>query len=141
MGVYAERTLYLCVWKNSAICIASVILYFAVRLAVPRFELFSVQFLTWVAILLALYFVFRWAENLEPFLIRLPEKVRGGLSFIAGITLQIYLVQFPIIEKFQGVLFPLNLLVITVLVFVAASTVYWLDRGIQRGINCVLHPF
>ena len=62
------------IWKNSGICIASVILYFAVRLAVPRFELFSVQFVTWIAILLALYFVFRWAESLELFLIRLPEK-------------------------------------------------------------------
>lgn len=30
------------IWKNSGICIVSVILYFAVRLAVPRFELFSV---------------------------------------------------------------------------------------------------
>ena len=126
------------IWKNSGICIASVILYFAVRLAVPRFELFSVQFVTWIAILLALYFVFRWAESLELFLIRLPEKLRGVLSFIAGITLQIYLVQFPIINRFDVLPFPLNLFVITVLIFVAAVAVYWLDNGIQRGIDCIL---
>ena len=126
------------IWKNSGICIASVILYFAVRLAVPRFELFSVQILTWIAISLALYFVFRWAESLELFLIRLPEKLRGVLSFIAGITLQIYLVQFPIINRFDVLPFPLNLLVITVLIFVAAVAVYWLDSGIQRAIDCIL---
>ena len=127
------------IWKSSGICIASVILYFAIRLAVPRFELFSVQFLTWIAILLALYCIFRWAENLESFLIRLPEKVCRGIAFTAGITLQIYLVQFPIINRFDALPFPLNLLVITVLIFAEAVAVYWLDSGIQRGIDCVLH--
>lgn len=57
---------------------------------------------------------------------------------IAGITLQIYLVQFPIINRFDVLPFPLNLFVITVLIFVAAVAVYWLDNGIQRGIDCIL---
>lgn len=86
-----------------------------------------------------MYYVFRWAESLESFLISLPEKLRGILSFSAGITLQIYLVQFPIINRFDMLPFPLNLLVTTVLIFVAAVAVYWLDSGIQRGIDCILH--
>lgn len=86
------------IWKSSGICIASVILYFVIRFTVPRFELFSVQVLTWTAILLALYCISRWAENLELFLVRLLEKIRRIITFIAGITLQIYLVQFPIIN-------------------------------------------
>ncbi len=126
------------IWKSSGICIVTVILYFAVRLAVPRFEMFSVQFLTWIAILLALYFIFRWAESLEPILIRWPEKLQGVLSFIAGITLQIYLVQFPIINRFDALPFPVNLLVIAVMIFAGATAVYWIDRGIQRGIDAIL---
>ena len=126
------------IWKSTGICIASVILYFAVRLAVPRFELFSVQFLTWIAILLALYFIFRWAESLESLLIRLPGKLQGVISFIAGITLQIYLVQFPIINRFDVLPFPVNLFVITVLIYAVAVAVYWLDRGIQKGIDAIL---
>ena len=126
------------IWKSTGICIASVILYFAVRLAVPRFELFSVQFLTWIAILLALYFIFRWAESLESLLIRLPGKLQGVISFIAGITLQIYLVQFPIINRFDALPFPVNLLVIAVMIFAGATAVYWIDRGIQRGIDAIL---
>lgn len=126
------------IWKSTGICIASVILYFAVRLAVPRFELFSVQFLTWIAILLALYFIFRWAESLESLLIRLPGKLQGVISFIAGITLQIYLVQFPIINRFDVLPFPVNLFVITVLIYAVAVAVYWIDRGIQKGIDAIL---
>lgn len=127
------------IWKNSSICIASIMIYFVIRFAVPRLELFSVQFVTWIAILLALYCMFRWAESLELLLVRLPEKLRGVLSFIAGITLQIYLVQFPIINRFDVLPFPVNLLVITVLILVTAISVYWLDSRIQRGIKFILH--
>lgn len=90
------------IWKSSGICIVSgyVVLHFPL------------------------------GGNLEPFLIRSLEKVRRGILFIAGTTLQIYLVQFPIIERFKGLLFPLNLLVITFLIFIAASVVYWIDRKI-----------
>ena len=126
------------IWKSSGICIVIIILYFAVRLAVPRFEMFSVQFLTWIAILLALYFIFCWAESLEPILIRWPKKLQGVLSFIAGITLQIYLVQFPIINRFDVLPFPVNLLVIAVMIFAGATAVYWIDRAIQRGIDAIL---
>lgn len=57
---------------------------------------------------------------------------------IAGITLQIYLVQFPIINRLDVLPFPLNMFVIMVMIFVAAVAVYWLDNGIQRGIDCIL---
>ena len=61
------------------ICIVSVTLYFAVRIVVPGFGLFSIQFLTWIAILIALYWIFRWAGSLELYLLRLPAEIRGNL--------------------------------------------------------------
>lgn len=125
-------------WKAGGVCIVSIMLYFIVRLAVPRYELYSVQFITWIAILLALYYIFRWAQKLEWCLTRLSQGIVRVLSFIASITLQIYLVQWPIIEKFEGMIFPLNLFVIIILILVAATVVYWIDKEIQRGIDYLL---
>lgn len=123
------------VGKTSMICIVSVILYFVVRISVPRFRLFSFQFLTWIAILIALYWIFRWALSLEAYLLRLPNKISRCIEFAAGITLQIYLVQFPIIERFEGLVFPLNLLIITIVIIAAAVVVYLADYVIQKGID------
>ena len=127
------------VWKTGILCIVSVIIYFVVRLAVPKFELYTVQFLTWAAILFALYWIFRWAESLEPLLLKLPDKVNRILAFFAGITLQIYLVQYPIIEMFETIVFPINLLIITGVIIVAAVAVYWVDQGIQKGMKKLAH--
>lgn len=126
-------------WKNGMLAIVSIIVYFAVRLAVPRFGLHTVQIFTWAAILFALYCIIRWAESLESFLIKLPGKVKGIPEFLAGITLQIYLVQFPIIERFETLAFPINLFVITIAIMVAAVVVYLLDHGIQKGIDMLFH--
>lgn len=127
------------VGKTSMICIFSVILYFAVRIAVPRFGLFSIQFLTWIAILIALYWIFRWAGSLELYLLRLPAEISRCMSFAAGITLQVYLVQFPIIERFERLVFPLNLLIITIVIIAAAVVVYLADYVIQKGIDRIFH--
>ena len=126
-------------WKNGMLAIVSIIVYFAIRLAVPRFGLYAVQILTWVAILFASYCIIRWAESLELFLKKLPEKVKDIFEYFAGITLQIYLVQFPIIERFETLAFPINLFVITIVIIVAAVVVYWLDHGIQKGIDLLFH--
>lgn len=80
----------------------------------------------------------KYTESLESLLIRLPGKLQGVISFIAGITLQIYLVQFPIINRFDVLPFPVNLFVITVLIYAVAVAVYWIDRGIQKGIDAIL---
>lgn len=126
-------------WKNGMLAIVSIIVYFAVRLAVPTFGLYAVQILTWAAIIFALYCIIRWAESLELFLIKLPGKVQNILEYFAGITLQIYLVQFPIIERFETLVFPINLLVIVALIIVAATIIYWFDHLVQRIIDVIIY--
>lgn len=39
--------------------------------------------------------------------------------------------KLPFIKLFDVLPFPVNLLVITVLIFAGAKTVYWIDGGIQ----------
>lgn len=126
-------------WKNGMLAIVSIIVYFAVRLAVPTFGLYAVQILTWAAIIFALYCIIRWAESLELFLIKLPGKVQNILEYFAGITLQIYLVQFPIIERFETLVFPINLIVIVALIIVAATIIYWFDHLVQRIIDVIIY--
>lgn len=123
------------VYYLSALCAAGVVLYFAVRIAVPRFELFTVQILTWPAILTALYGIFRWAAALENRLAGLPGKLGGAMDFLAGITLQIYLVQGPILGRVDHFRFPLNLLAAVVLILAAAAVVYYMDYAIRRALE------
>lgn len=142
LGAYFKETengnvknKYTDVRKAGIMCIISIIVYFAVRIVIPRFEFYRIQLLTWLAILFALYWIFRWAQSLEPFLIEMPTKVKRILQSFAGITLQIYLVQYPIIERFATLVFPLNLLIITSLIILAAVAVYLVDKGIKKGMR------
>lgn len=142
LGAYFKETengnvknKYTDVRKAGIMCIISIIVYFAVRIVIPRFEFYRIQLLTWLAILFALYWIFRWAQSLETFLIEMPTKVRHILQSFAGITLQIYLVQYPIIERFATLVFPLNLLIITILIILAAVAVYLVDKGIKKGMR------
>ena len=142
LGAYFKETengnvknKYTDVRKAGIMCIISIIVYFAVRIVIPRFEFYRIQLLTWLAILFALYWIFRWAQSLETFLIEMPTKVKHILQSFAGITLQIYLVQYPIIERFATLVFPLNLLIITILIILAAVAVYLVDKGIKKGMR------
>ena len=142
LGAYFKETengnvknKYTDVRKAGIMCIISIIVYFAVRIVIPRFEFYRIQLLTWLAILFALYWIFRWAQSLETFLIEMPTKVKHILQSFTGITLQIYLVQYPIIERFATLVFPLNLLIITILIILAAVAVYLVDKGIKKGMR------
>lgn len=109
-------------------------LYFASKIILSHYEsLHEIQILTWITILLALYFIFDWAQGLEPLLTeRLPVWIKKALHFVASLTLQIYLVQFLIIDRFSDLSFPLNLGVIILGIFVAAEILHLVDVAIQR---------
>lgn len=57
------------------------------------------------------------------------------MDFLAGITLQIYLVQGPILGRVDHFRFPLNLLAAVVLILAAAAVVYYMDYAIRRALE------
>lgn len=118
--------------KRTVVCGVTVVIYFICKIAVSRLTMLNpVQIITWVSILIALYFIFLWAEGTEPFLKSLPSVCQKLIYSLAQLTLQIYLVQFTIIKQFEGLAFPINLIVIVILILLAAELVFCLEQLIR----------
>lgn len=121
------------------ICLGCTVIYFISKIVVSNsIILLEEQIITWITILLALYSWLVCFGALEDVLQRLPEKVKKVIHEMSKRTLQIYLVQFIIIKKFEMLNFPLDLFVIVTLIILAAEVVYRIDYFIQKKIDCFL---
>ena len=113
----------------------SLIVYFASKIAFSNGTLISsLQILNQVVILVALYFIVAVFISLESKLEKIPNKVNNVAKYVGGLTLQIYLVQFVIIRKFSSLVFPLNLVVVVLLILIFASLVYFAEQFIRKFI-------
>lgn len=122
--------------KNTVICGITVIVYFVCKILISKLEILNaVQILTWITIVIALYFIFRWAEDLECRLTNFPPVMKSGIHSIAQLTLQIYLVQYGIIRQFENLIFPLNLIVIVAFILIVARLVWVVDQFVQKMID------
>ncbi|MBQ9976317.1 MAG: acyltransferase [Clostridia bacterium] len=89
-------------------------------------ELQSLQILNQLILLLLLYFVFALFISMDSRLEALPKPIKRVIEFIAKITLEIYLVQTPIIifVRSLGLFFPLNWIVVTALIIISALALH-----------------
>ena len=80
-----------------------------------------------------MYFVFRFVASIDGKLTRLPAVIKAVISFVAKMTLEIYVVQYVIIDLVRGKLpFPVNWLTITAGILVAATVLHYLCEGILK---------
>ncbi len=123
-------------WLSVISCLVLVGAYFVTKLAVSRYSGLSVvQIITWITILAAMVSIFMIVASRETKLDMLSERVKKAIHFIAKLTLQIYLVQYAVIELFASLAFPLNLIIIVVGIVICAEVVYLVDLLIQKGID------
>lgn len=114
----------------SVIC---VIVYFGSKLAFSKYDiLLNFQIANQFVILLTLLVVFDLFMSLENFFKKAPNSVKTCVRHISNITLQIYIVQFVIIEHFESLAFPLNLAVVSILILLAASVLYYLEFFVRK---------
>ena len=96
------------------------------------------QFLSPLALLLLVYRLAVVAMKLEKQgLFAAAGRWNLPAKFLAGITLEVYLVQNVIIHHLSSLVFPLNLVVVTVLILAAAWLAHWLADRLSRGISAV----
>ena len=88
-------------------------------------EIVSLQILNQVSILAVLYFMFAVFIGLEETLKKAPAWLNKTVGFIASITLHIYIVQFVVIRRLQGLIFPLNFAVTTATILALAAVLYF----------------
>lgn len=121
---------------NVLLLFVSLVVYFGSKIAFSKIPSISFwQILNQFSILVVLYFTFAVFMEFENQLKKLPVWINKSVGFLAKMTLHIYLVQFVIIRRLQSLPFPVNFLVTTAAILVAACAVYYVEYFIKKGIS------
>lgn len=120
---------------NVILLFVSLIVYFGSKIAFSKIQsIVFWQILNQLSILVVLYFMFAVFIGLEDCFKKIPDWINKAVKFVAGITLHIYIVQFVIIRRLEGLIFPVNFLVTTVAILALACAVYYAEFFIKKGI-------
>lgn len=122
---------------NTAILAFAFVLYFSTKLIFSRMpSLSQFQIINQVLIFGLLWSLLRWASPLDKKLECLPVFIKHCIEFIAARTLEIYVVQYVLIDLIRPYFgFPLNWLVLTGAILVAASLLHCVCNGITRFLS------
>ena len=108
------------------------ILYFASKIVFSKIPYMSnFQIINWFTIFALLYCVFMLFASIEKKYVKLPQWIKRAVGFLAGITLEIYVVQYVIIDLVRPIFsFPLNWFVVTASILAAAVLLHFACKGI-----------
>ena len=121
---------------NAALLLIMFLLYFSSKLIFSRVPSLShLQLINQVLIFGLLWCLLRWASCLDSKLESLPPFAKHCITFISVRTLEIYVVQYVLIDLIRPILgFPANWFVLTGAILAAATLLHWL-------CNCITHLF
>ncbi len=123
---------------NWIMLVILIVLYFASKLCFAKNILVQYQIINQIILFALLYFIFRVFEGIDSKLEKLPTKIKNVITFIAQITLEIYLVQYKIIPLFRDLIFPINWFVITAMIIVSAYLLHIVTNIIVKFISKAL---
>ena len=112
---------------NTVVLIMMFLLYFASKLLFARVPALSqFQIVNQLLIFGLLWSLLRWAAALDRKLESLPQWIRTCVEFVAARTLEIYVVQYVLIDLIRPLLgFPLNWFFLTGAILATASLLHW----------------
>ena len=117
----------------------SLSVYFGSKIAFSKMPSIAFwQILNQLSILIVLYFMFVVFIGLEDLLGKIPNKINKAVKFIAGITLHIYIVQFVVIRRLDGLPFPVNFLLTTIAILALACALYYTEYFIKKGAQLLI---
>ena len=121
-------------WKHIVACFFAFIVYFASKLVFSKVESISVlQIVNQALIFILLFFIFRLFSGLDDILNRMPRFMKKGIEYISEITLEIYVVQYVLIDIIRPVFrFPLNWLALTFSIIVSATALHYICKPILQ---------
>lgn len=103
--------------------------YFASKLIFAKFKsVAALQIVNQYVLLLLMVFIFVCISSMGKYLDLMPGKIKKIITFIAQITLEIYVVQSIIIQNFKHIVFPLNWLIITILILASAICLHFVIK-------------
>ena len=116
------------------------ILYFASKIVFSRIpELASIQIINQGILFVLLYLIFRLFAGLDGIMEKSPGFVKRIVSFLAKITLEIYVVQYVLIDFVRSLelVFPINWICVTGLIILAAVALHMVCAVFRRVITAV----
>ncbi len=118
-------------------------IYIISKVSFSRFDRLSqFQICNQIILFGLLYFVFRLFAALDSQLNELPKAVKTICFFTANITLEIYLVQYVLIDIVRPHLyFPANWIVLTALIILSAAALHLLCKPIIGKVNLLTEVF
>lgn len=120
------------------ITIVCLVAYFASKVIFSRVEtVIQLQIVNQFVLLLTLLSVFDLFMSLEHVFKNIPEKLNCFVRHISNITLQIYVVQFVLIRYCEKLLFPLNLIAVTLAIIFVATLLYYIEQSIKKLIEFI----
>lgn len=113
------------------------LIYFASKLLFSRKESLSqFQLLNQIAIFALLVLMFMTFAGLDSKLEKLPGWIKKVIGFISSITLEIYLVQYVLIDVLRPIgYFPINWVVLTSAILAAAFVLHKVCELIYAGVD------
>lgn len=109
--------------------------YFASKLIFSRIDSISnLQIVNQIILFVLLVVTFRCFMSIDSWLEKLPKWIKSVITFVSGITLEIYLVQIGIIDKLNFLPFPLNWLLITGVIFLLAFILNKISSLVQKPL-------
>lgn len=113
---------------------ASFVLYFASKLLFSsKASMAPLQIVNQILIFALLYFVMRTFSAIDGKLESMPKWIKTTVGFLAAQTLEIYVVQYVIIDKLKGLVpFPLNWLILTATIIISAFVLHLVCNVITR---------
>lgn len=109
--------------------------YFASKLIFGRVSsIANLQIINQFVLFALLIVTFRCFMSIDSWLEKLPKWIKSVITFISGITLEIYLVQIPIIKPLNFLPFPLNWLFITGVIILLAFILNKISSFVQKPL-------
>ncbi|MBR5190733.1 MAG: hypothetical protein IKW34_01720, partial [Clostridia bacterium] len=109
--------------------------YFASKLIFGRVSsIANLQIVNQFVLFALLIVTFRCFMSIDSWLEKLPKWIKAVITFISGITLEIYLVQIGIISKLNFLPFPLNWLFITGVIILLAFILNKISSFVQKPL-------
>lgn len=120
-------------WRNLALTLISIVAFYAIVVSSSRIE--SVEFLhvfSVIPLITICYFLYLWGEGKTAKSIYNNKAGYFVIRFVGGLCLEVYLVQNSLFTDRFNFLFPLNLLIMFIIVVIAAYLLRCFSRLISQ---------
>ena len=127
-------------WYYPIISVLLIGAYFGSKIAFTKWEtISSFQIVNQFVLLLALASLLLLFSSLDMYLEKMPMWLRVPIKFISEMTLEIYVVQYVLIDLLRPIgRFPLAWLAITASILVSATVLHFVCKGILFGSNLAI---